>query len=88
MVLVVDFAIDRAKATCKLLALAFLDLEKTFDRVPRDKLVALLLQQYNVNPSIVETIRRMYLNVWDQIKGCDTVFRMTMGVTKGYPMSP
>ena len=88
MVLAVDFALDRAKAKRQPLALCFLDLEKAFDRVPRDKLVALLLHHYNINPSIVETIRRMYVGVKGQINGCSTTFRMTMGVKQGCPLSP
>ena len=88
MVLAVDFAIDRAKAQRKPLALAFLDLEKAFDRVPRDRLVTLLLTHYNVNPSIVETIRRMYENVTAKVPGSSSTFRMTMGVKQGCPMSP
>ena len=88
MVLAVDFAIDRAKAQRKPLAIAFLDLEKAFDRVPRAKLIALLSTHYQLNPSLVETIRRMYDNVDGQLRGCAHSFRMTMGVKQGCPMSP
>ena len=63
MVLAIDFALDRAQAQRTPLALAFLDLEKAFDRVPRDKLIATLLHQYEIDPNVVETIRRMYVDV-------------------------
>ena len=63
MVLAIDFALDRAQAQRTPLALAFLDLEKAFDRVPRDKLIATLLHQYDIDPNVVETIRRMYVDV-------------------------
>ena len=88
MVLAVDYAIDRAKAKRRALALAFLDLEKAFDRVPREKLITVLLDYYGLNPSIVETIRRMYLTVKGQVNGDTASFNMSMGVKQGCPMSP
>ena len=35
LVLLVDLLVDRAKATKTALAMAFIDLEKAFDRIPR-----------------------------------------------------
>ena len=58
--LLVDYLVDRAKGSGEALALAFVDLEKAFDRVPRKKLFDLLLNDYGIKPAVVEMIRRMY----------------------------
>ena len=84
----VDYLVDRAKSTRKALAIAFIDLEKAFDKVPRAKLFALLLQQYGICPSLVEMVRQMYHGLQGQVKGHNTAFDWTMGVKQGCPASP
>lgn len=60
LLLLVDYILDRAQASKTPLALAFIDLEKAFDRVPRARLFSLLLHHYHINQHTVEAIRRMY----------------------------
>ena len=57
LVVLVDYLVDTAKRTRTALALAFIDLEKAFDRVPRARLFSLLLDHYGIGPSLVEMIR-------------------------------
>ena len=88
LVLLVDYLIDRAKETKTPLAMAFIDLEKAFDRVPRARLFELLLQHYNIGKDTVESIRRIYDNLQGQVKGCQQTFNWTTGVKQGCPASP
>ena len=68
--------------------MGFVDLEKAFDTVPRSALIELLLSHFGLSPSIVECIRRMYVEVCGTVRGSDTRVGMTMGVKQGCPMSP
>lgn len=80
LALALDLAIDRARATRKELALAFIDLEKAFDRVPRDKLMHVLLYEHGLPADIVEVIRRFYTDVFGRVVGDDVDIGMTSGV--------
>ena len=55
--------------------------------VPRDRLFEVLLE-YGVSPCMIETICRMYAEVFGQVVGSSTSFAMTMGVKQGCPASP
>ena len=80
--------LDRALRDHQPLAIAFIDLEKAFDKVPRARLFHILLEHYGIDPSIVEAIRQMYVGLQGQVKGHGATFAWTMGVKQGCPASP
>ena len=84
----VDYLISRAQRSKTPLALCFVDMEKAFDTVPRQRLMQVLLNHYGVNSTMVETIKRMYTNTTGQVAGGTELFSTTMGVRQGCPMSP
>lgn len=72
--------INRATATQQPLALFYVDLEKAFDMVPHDQLIRILGEYYHLDSIIVETIKWIYTDVWEQAVGHDATFGMAMGV--------
>ena len=70
------------------LALAFINLEKAFDKVPCTQLMEMLLCECGLDPSIVEFIRCMYQDAVGQVVGDSSTFGMTSGVKQGYPALP
>ena len=60
LVIPADVALDQSSKSHSTLAIAFVDLRKAFDSVPRHLLLSVRLELYSIDPSIVESIRRMY----------------------------
>ena len=72
--------------------LAFLDLEKAFDRVPRKKLWRVLaLPDYNIPSNLQRAIRNMYTTSKSAVRplsGKEIWFDITTGVRQGSILSP
>ena len=83
-----DVLLARALQDGTGLAICFVDLEKAFDTVPRAKMISLLLHHYKVPPSLVEQIRRLYIQTCGQVAGDNCKFNSTTGVRQGCPLSP
>ena len=63
LVIAVNFVVDVARSNRQPLAIAFMDLEKAFDKVPKDRLFMVLCEHYHMNCSIMEVVRRMYCDL-------------------------
>ena len=87
---ILERIIEITKARNDRLFLAFLDLEKAFDRVNRDKLFE-ILREYGIGEDTVKVIQNIYTGskvkfVW---KGIETDWVETKsGVRQGCPLSP
>ena len=80
LVFPVDMLLADALQKGKGLALCFVDLEKAFDTVPRARLISTLLHHYNIHPTLVEQVRRMYVNTCGTVAGDTVTFNTTSGV--------
>lgn len=72
------------------LHLVFVDQEKAFDRVNRDKLWK-VLEQYNIKGQLLDNIRAMYANSKSAVRttsGTSDWFPVTSGVRQGCVLSP
>ena len=67
--------------------MCLVDLEKAFDTVNWARLLE-VLQDYEVNPDMLEVIRCLYINTRGYIAGDNEFFCSTMGVRQGCPLSP
>ena len=68
----------------------FVDLEKAYDRVPRDKLWAVLLE-YGVNGQLLSAIKSLYKQstVYVRVNGKETKpFNVSVGLRQGCVLSP
>lgn len=68
--------------------LYYVDLEKAFDTVLRDRMMMVLAEHYELNKNIVEAMWWMYTNVLGQAVGHHKTFGMTIGVKQRCPLSP
>uniref|UniRef100_A0A7I4Y4S3 Reverse transcriptase domain-containing protein n=1 Tax=Haemonchus contortus TaxID=6289 RepID=A0A7I4Y4S3_HAECO len=70
--------------------LAFLDLEKAFDRVPRD-VIWYALRQHGVPEELIEWVRILYTSPKSRVQtaaGISTDFPISVGVHQGSALSP
>ncbi|XGW10232.1 hypothetical protein V3C99_012037 [Haemonchus contortus] len=70
--------------------LAFLDLEKAFDRVPRD-VIWYALRQHGVPEELIEWVRILYTSPKSRVQtaaGTSTDFPISVGVHQGSALSP
>ena len=65
------------------LALAIIDLEKIFIKVPHTQLMEVLLCKCSLDPSIVEIVCCMYHDIAGQVVGDSSTFGMTSGGKTG-----
>lgn len=82
--------IEKARDNKQDLHIAYLDLEKAFDRVPRD-IVWEALRWHNVPEQLVQTIQNMYSNLKARVRctaGVTDDFGVQMGVSQGSALSP
>ena len=71
--------------------MAFIDLEKAYDKVPREALWEVLGQELDVPPDLLYGIRAMYHETRSQVTtpaGTSPPFPTTIGVKQGCPTSP
>ena len=80
LVFPVDVLLANALWEDKGLALCFADLKKAFDTVPRARLISILQHHYNIHPTLVEQVRRMYVNTCGTVAGDTVTFNTTSGV--------
>ena len=59
-----------------------------FDTVPRQHLLEVLADEYGLDKSMLEAIRRVLTDTRGQVPGGKQPFQTTMGVKQGCPMSP
>lgn len=86
----IKLIIDNVKRENKEVYLAFLDLEKAFDRVPRDKLWKILSQR-NVEKQLIEAIESLYNNSRNYVRTNNQQseeFLTTYGLRQGGVLSP
>ena len=74
------FAIDWVMAHEKHLVLAFLDLKKAFDKVPRALLFRVSLEWYGVDANMVEVLWHLYSDVVGLVVWDSATFAMMQGV--------
>ena len=70
--------------------MAFIELEKAFDRVPR-KVIWWVLRKLVMEEWIVQIVQRMYENAWSRvsvIEGYIEEFEVKVGVHQGSVLSP
>lgn len=73
------------------LFLAFIDIEKAYDSVPRDALFRLLQERYGVDERALRVMRAMYADVRGQVKvgaATSAPFSISTGVRQGRIPSP
>ena len=68
MALLVAFAMAWAQQHNYSLCICLIDFEKAFDRVPRLRMLEVLLE-YGIDKHLVEVIRRLYINTLGQVAG-------------------
>ena len=77
--------------------MAFIDLEKAFDRVPRKVIrwvlrkLGVLLRKLGVEEWIVRLVQGMYADAWSRVhvgKGYSEEFEVKVGVQQGSVLSP
>ena len=81
---------EKYLAANKRLCMAFVDLEKAFDRVPR-KVIWWALRKLGVEEWIVRLVQGMYANAWSCVhigEGYSEEFEMKVGVHQGSVLSP
>ena len=81
---------EKYLAANKRLYMAFVDLEKAFDRVPR-KVIWWALRKLGVEEWIVRLVQGMYANAWSRVRvgeGYSEEFEVTVGVHQGSILSP
>ena len=81
---------EKYLAANKRLYMAFMDLEKAFDRVPR-KVIWWVLRKLGVEEWIVRLVQGMYANVWSHVpvgEGYSKEFEVKVGVQQGSVLSP
>ena len=79
LVIPVDYLLDKAY-TCNIpLSICLVDLEKAFDTVYWARLLE-VLQDYGVNPDMLEVICCLYINTRGCVTGDNEFFCSTMGV--------
>ena len=89
MVTIENHAADKHSAN-KRLYMAFVDLEKAFDRVPR-KVIWWALRKLGVEEWIVRLVQGMYANVWSRVRvgeGYSEEYEVKVGVHQGSVLSP
>ena len=72
------------------LHLVFVDLEKAYDRVPRE-LIWLSLRKKNVPEGYIKVIQDMHKDILTQLQtidGCTAYFRIDVGIHQGSALSP
>ena len=75
-----NLALNKSSKSRSFLTIGFIDLQKAFNSIPRAQLLQVLLDQYSINPSTFECIRKMYQDTTDYIPGVIRPCQMTMGV--------
>ncbi|VDO98885.1 unnamed protein product [Heligmosomoides polygyrus] len=86
----VRLLVERHREKQKPLHLAFLDLEKAFDRVPRE-VIWYALRQHGVPEELIEWVRILYSCPKSQVRapaGTSTEFPISVGVHQGSALSP
>ena len=81
---------EKYLAANKRLYMAFVDLEKAFDRVPR-KVIWWALRKLGVEEWIVRLVQGMYANAWSRVRvgeGYSEEFEVKVGVHQGSVLSP
>ena len=81
---------EKYLAANKRLYMAFVDLEKVFDRVPR-KVIWWALRKFGVEKWIVTLVQRMYANARSRVRvgeGYSEEFEVKVGVHQGSVLSP
>ena len=81
---------EKYLAANKRLYMAFIDLEKAFDRVPR-KVIWWGLRKLGVEEWIVRLVQGMYANAWSRVRvgeGYSEEFEVKVGVHQGSVLSP
>ena len=81
---------EKYMAANKPLFLAFVDLEKAFDRVPR-KIIWWAMRKLGVEEGLVGMVQVMYVGVKSMVKvgdGCSKEFGVIVGVHQGLVLSP
>ena len=81
---------EKYLAVNKRLYMAFVDLEKAFDRVPR-KVIWWALRKLGVEGWIVRLVQGMYANAQSRVcvgEGFSKEFEVKVGVHQGYVLSP
>lgn len=82
--------VEKHREKGKAVHLAFLDLEKAFDRVPHD-VIWYALRSRNVPEELIDWVKFLYVNPTSCIRavaGTSTPFRITVGVHQGSALSP
>ena len=81
---------EKHLAANKLLYMAFVDLEKAFDRVPRD-VIWWAMQKLGINKWLVRLVQSMYKDVRSRVRvgsGYSEEFGVKVGVHQGSVLSP
>ena len=81
---------EKYLAANKRLYMAFVDLEKAFDRVPR-KVSWWALRKLGVEEWVMRLVQGMYANAWSRVrvgKGYSEEFEVKVGVHEGSVLSP
>ena len=80
LIVPVDYLLARAQTRGTPLALCLVDLEKAFDIVPRQHLLDVLSNTYEVDAAMLETIGWVLVDTWGQVPGGKQPFQTIMGV--------
>lgn len=82
--------IEKSYEKNKDLFMCFVDLEKAYDRVPREKLFS-VLSEYNINEGLLRAIQGMYKNSRAAVRIDGRIsdwFNVATGLKQGCPLSP
>lgn len=68
----------------------FIDLQKAYDTIPRDRLWSVLLEELNLEPALVKALKLMYVGLKADIRGggCQELISILLGLKQGCPCSP
>ena len=92
LVFTIKMRLERSRERNKDKFALFIDLEKAFDRVKRDRLWKVLKEErYNIPPKFIRVIMNLYFQSCSHIRGRDLEsnwFKIETGVRQGDVLSP